>query len=234
MKLSHVNDYDEPNAHRNIFLDRLAVRDGDGRIISSHELEHLESSGSDCSRPFHHYFALWCSGWVDVPIEVPVAGTYEIEIEASAEQAGAELPRLIVAVESDSEESGANAIRAKLVELYDKLLGVQATPHSPDVESAYRLFAEVMARGRDARHSSFRDSDCYWNWLTDLSFFDGLLDGAVVEGGEPRLGGRWYDFDRPHVEDFMNGIDWSDPHYAAQAWAVVLALLLTDYRYLYL
>ena len=32
----------------------------------------------------------------------------------------------------------------------------------------------------------------------------------------------------------MDSVDWSDPHYAAQAWAVVLAYLLTDYRYLYL
>ena len=33
---------------------------------------------------------------------------------------------------------------------------------------------------------------------------------------------------------FLDGIDWSDPQYAAQAWIVVLASLMTDYRYLYL
>ena len=119
--------------------------------------------------------------------------------------------------------------------MYDKLLGVQVTPHSPDVEAAFRLFLDIMERGREAQEFSFRGSDCYWNWLTDLRYFDGILDGAVVQEGEPGWGHRWfYDFNRPLVEDFMNGIDWSDPHYAAQAWAVVLAYLLTDYRYLYL
>ena len=129
----------------------------------------------------------------------------------------------------------ANTIRNKLVELHDKLLGVQVTPNSPDVEAAYRLFVEVMDRGREARELSFGDSDCYWNWLHDLSYFDGILEDAVVEEGEPGWGRRWYyDFDRPRVGDFMHSIDWRDPHYAAQAWAVVLAYLLTDYRYLYL
>ena len=84
------------------------------------------------------------------------------------------------------------------------------------------------------RSSASGDSECYWNWLTDLRFFEGILDDALAQEGEPGWGHRWfYDFNRPLVEDFMNGVDWSDPHYAAQAWAVVLAYLLTDYRYLY-
>ena len=46
--------------------------------------------------------------------------------------------------------------------------------------------------------------------------------------------GAWYGFDWDRVEDFMDGVDFSDPHGAAQAWVVVLASLLMDYRYLYL
>ena len=135
----------------------------------------------------------------------------------------------------DQHLTSGDAVRRKLVDLYEKLLGVQVTPHSPDVEAAYRLFVNVMERGREAQRLNFRGSDCYWNWLHDLSYFDGILEDAVVEEGEPGWGRRWYyDFDRPHVEDFMDSVDWSDPHYAAQAWAVVLAYLLTDYRYLYL
>ena len=234
VKLSHTNDYNEPYAHRNVFLDRLVVRNDAGRIIDHRELETLPPS-DDCNGPHHPDFALWCSGWVDVPIDIPAAGNYEIDVVAWAEHAGNELPRLSVVVESETEGAGAETIRAKLVELFDKLLGVQVTPHSPDVESAFRLFAEVMERGRDAQKFSFGDNECYWNWLTDLRFFDGILDDVLVQEGEPGWGHRWFhDFNRPLVEDFMNGVDWSDPHYAAQAWAVVLAYLLTDYRYLYL
>ena len=234
VKFFHTNDYNEPNAHRNIFLDRLVVRNATGRIIAHRELENLGPSG-DCNRPNGDNFALWCSGWIDVPIDIPAAGSYEIEIVAWAEHAGDELPKLSIVVESETEGSGAEVVRAKLVELYDKLLGVQVTPHSPDVEAAFRLFVEVMERGREAQEFSSGDSDCYWNWLQDLSYFDGILEDAVVKEGEPGWGRRWfYDFDRPRVGDFMRSIDWSDPHYAAQAWAVVLAYLMTDYRYLYL
>ena len=233
VRLSHSNDYNEPNAHRNLFLDRLMVRNAAGRIIARRELETLRPSGN-CNDPHRGDYALWCSGWLDVPIDIPAAGNYEIDIVAWASHAGDELPRLSVVVESETEGSGAGTIRAKLVELFDKLLGVQVTPHSPDVEAGFRLFAEVMERGREAQKFSFRGSECYWNWLTDLRFFEGILDDALVQEGEPGWGHRWfYDFNRPLVEDFMNGIDWSDPHYAAQAWAVVLAYLLTDYRYLY-
>ena len=47
-------------------------------------------------------------------------------------------------------------------------------------------------------------------------------------------GFRWYWFDWDRVSGFMDGIDFSDPHQTAQAWVVVLAYLMTDYRYLYL
>ena len=235
--LSYANDHwESPSIDRNIRLDRLDVRNAAGRLLASHEFEDLGPSGS-CNGPYPDHFFLSCNGSVDVPINIAAAGNYKIEVIAWADHAGDELPKLGVVVESDTEDSsaGTRTIRNKLVELYDKLLGVQVTPHSPDVESAYRLFVDVMERGREARKLSFRGSDCYWNWLTDLRFFEGILDDAVVQEGEPGWGHRWfYDFNRPLVEDFMNGIDWSDPHYAAQAWAVVLAYLLTDYRYLYL
>ena len=141
--------------------------------------------------------------------------------------------RLFAGIDRYVTEAG--TVRSKLVELYDELLGVEVTPHSPDVESAYRLFVDVMARGRAARELNFRDAYCFWDWLNDLFYFEGILDDAVVSEGEPGWGRRWYyDFDRPRVDDFMDSIDWSDPYHAAQAWAVVLAYLLTDYRYLYL
>ena len=234
VRLTFQNDlWAPPDGDRNIRLDRLTLRDSSGSIVTRRELEDLEPAG-DCNHAVGDHFALHCNGSVDVPLEVPAAGRFEIEIVAWADQAGDELPRLSVFVEAaDGSGAGADAIRSKLVELYEKLLGVQVTPYSPDVEAAYRLFVDVMARGREADDTSFRGSDCYWNWLEDLSYFDGILEGAVVEH-EDEDGWRWYAFDRPHVEGFMDNVDWSDPNYAAQAWAVVLGYLLMDYRYLYL
>ena len=156
-----------------------------------------------------------------------------MEVVAWADQAGDELARLSIVVESDAGGStGENAIRSKLVELYDSLLGVQVTLHSPDVEAAYRLFVEVMERGREAQ-----DAWIDW-WHCDggfpMNYFDGILDGVVAEHEDEDSGWRHYGFDEESYDAFLNGVDWSDPHHAAQAWVVVLASLLMDYRYLYL
>ena len=179
VRLTFENDlWDPPDGDRNIRLDRLALRDSSGRIVVRRELETLEPAGG-CNYAVGDHFALHCNGSVDVALEVPAAGHFEIEIVAWADQGGDELPRLSVFVESETDGSGAEAFRTKLVELNDKLLGVQVTPHSPDVDAAYRLFVDVMARGRAADETSFRGSDCYRNWRRDLFFLEGILDEAV-------------------------------------------------------
>ena len=167
---------------------------------------------------------------MDVPINVPTAGRYEIEVVAWADQAGDELARLDVGVlDATNSGSGAEAIRTKLVELYDKLLGVEVTPHSRDVDAAFRLFTEVMERGRSS------DYVYQWwlcGWHSDKYFLEGIMDDAtseVLDESEVR-----YEFDWPRVYSFLESIDFSDAHYTARAWVVVLSYLLMDYRYLYL
>ena len=231
VRLAFTNAYyGGDNDDQNVHLDRLDVRDAAGRVVASRELEELPSG--QCKSPNGDNFALWCNASVEVPIEIAVAGSYSIEVLAWADQAGDELPRLRVVVEdADGSGPGADAIRSKLVELYDKLLGVQVTPHSTDVESAYRLFVNAMERRRAEQRRQFEFWHCD-NEL-DLSYFDGILDDAVVEY-ENEGGYRWYGFDWDRVGVFVNGVDWSDPYRTAQAWVVVLAYLLMDYRYLYL
>ena len=128
--------------------------------------------------------------------------------------------------------AGETAIRNKLVELHEVLLGVAVTPQSPDVEAAYRLFVDEVDRARRARDTHFNPWECGWAW--DQSFFDGILDGAVIEYQDNETGWRWYNYDWDLLSDFLNGRAWPDPHHTAQAWVVVLAYLLMDYRYLYL
>ena len=234
VRLTYANDYWEPpNSDRNVRLDRLDVRSAAGRLVASRELEHLEPLG-DCNRPVDDHFALHCNGSLDVPIDVPTAGNYTVEIVAWADQAGDEFPRLSVVVESNAESSsGAQAIRRTIAELHDKLLGIQVTPRSPDVEAAYRLFVDVWdrKRGSEDTETNFRSLRC--DWARDIHFYDGILDDAVVEHINED-GGRWYEYDWDHVNDYMDGIDWSDHDYTAQTWMVLLAYLMMDYRYLYL
>ena len=234
VRLSFLNKYwDEVNRRgRHIRLDRLEVRNAAGHVVESRELEELDPA-TDCNRPVGDHFALHCNGSVDVPIEIPTPGNYAIEVVTWADQVGSDLPRLSVMVESDAGGSGggANPIRNKLVELHDQLFGVQVAPDSPDVEAAYRLFMDVMERGLEAGDVRFEWWRC--DWSHDKFLFEGILDGAIVQKENER-GHTWHDYDKDRVQDFMNNLNFSDPHHTTQAWVVVLAAMMMDYRYLYL
>ena len=132
---------------------------------------------------------------------------------------------------------GAGTIRNKLVELHDKLLGVQVTPHSPDVEAAYRLFVDVVTKGPRSRDDWFNTYGwfAHWecDWWSDLFLFEGILEDVLVVR-ENEDGWQWYEYDHPRVRRFLDRQDWSDPHHVARAWVVVLSFLMSDYRYLYL
>ena len=224
--------YERPNVDRDIFLVRLDVRNSAGELVVRRNLNEIEPTGEGVgTNP--EGFVLWVGGAaMELPLTIPSPDTYELEVVAWANHAGEGLPMLNVVVEAaDGSAAGSVAIRNKLVELYDKLLGVQVTPHSPDVEAVYRLFVNTMERRRAAGKIRFEHGRC--NIEYDLLFFDGILDGAVVEN-EQDDGFRWYWFDWDRVSRFMGGIDFSDPHQTVQAWVVVLAYLMTDYRYLYL
>ena len=225
--------YDKVNRRgRHIRLDRLEIRTTAGRIIVSRELEELDPA-RDCNYPVGGHFALHCTGSVDVPIDIPAAANYEIKIVALANQAGDEFPKLSIMVESQTEGpgDGSNPIRHKLVELHDKLLGVQVAPDSPSVEATYRLFVDVMTRGREAYDNWFE----YWrcSFSHDHFYLDGILDGAIIEKENDR-GHRYRGFDWERVRNFLDSVDFSDPHHTAQAWVTVLAAMMMDYRYLYL
>ena len=66
----------------------------------------------------------------------------------------------------------------------------------------------------------------------DIYYFNGILDDIVIE--KQYEWGTRYEYDRDRVNAFMDGIDFSDVHYSARTWVVVLTYLLTDYRYLML
>ena len=234
--MTFLNDHyqEEPREDRNIRLDRLDIRNAAGVLVHTVELENIEAV-SDCNRPVGDHFALHCSGSVHVPFSVSISGDYTIEVTVWADRGGNELPKLEIAFHSDAETSaGANRIKSKLVELYDKLHGVSVTTDSAEVQDAYGLFVEVWERKRGVYgdHFLWNEEDIRVHWDTDEHYFDGIADDLwrdeVNEHGYP-LG---WDWDR--IDDFFKDVDWSDTQAVARTWAVVLAYLMMDYRYLYL
>ena len=122
--------------------------------------------------------------------------------------------------------SAEEAVREKLVELHDKMLGVQVGAASPDIQAAFDLFVEVWHRARVSVDDDFRQLHCKFH--ADDHYFDGILDVWLDDED-----GRRWDWDR--INDFIwRETDMPDPHGIARTWVVVLAYLMTDPRYLHL
>ena len=231
VSLAFLNEFwHQTRGDRDVLLDSLTVRQGD-TVVFHFEMENL-AHRPRCHHIEQNAFHLSGSGRgcvLAVPVEIPTDGTYQIEVVAWADHAGDELPGLHVMVESDTEGSvGAAGIRGKLVELHEKLLGVQVEPDSPDVEAAYRLFVNTWQRGRETLHGRF--DECIPD---DHFYFEGILDDIVVEHVNDR-GHTYLGFDWDRVHDFLDDAGLVDPHHTVQAWVIVLAAMMTDYRYLYL
>ena len=128
--------------------------------------------------------------------------------------------------------AGRTAIRAKLVDLHESLLGLTLATDAPDIDATYNLFVEVWeAQTAADQGPDFRQiSRC--DFYTDRSFFEGINDDLwreeTNEYGEP-LGWDWN-----AISEFIEETEMPDSLYAARTWTVVLAYLLTDYRYLHL
>ena len=228
VRLGFVNDYWEPETEkdRNLFLVELAIRDLGGSVVDRVELARLPPQGNpDCNFPRDSDFALHCEGTLDVPVSIRKAGDYEIDVVAWHEAAGGELARLEIAVESDGDLSqGAKTIKSKLVELHETLFGVTVTADSPDVEASYQLFREVWERKRTTEGSHFGENECH---ISDQLYFEGLAENPweYSKWGDSQISQRAW--------DFFDRIDRSDPFHVTRTWVVVLAYLLSDYRYLY-
>ena len=238
IRLSFPNDFrdeegnylDDEGRDRVLRLDRLDVRHSAGDVVESVELEGIEGIADNF--PVDDHFAFHDAGSIRIPVTVPEAGDYSIEVVAWADPAGDELAKLEIAIETDTERSaGSRRIRAKLVELHDAMLGVEAGESSTDVQSAFDLFVEIWERKRNSEDSSFLGALGCELWQ-DHEYYEGILDDAVVTVVDGGLRFRSWDWDR--VNEFMAGVNKEDPHGVARTWVVVLAYLLMDYRYLYL
>jgi hypothetical protein len=220
-------DSDGNPLDRNLSLDRMAVHDSSGAIVSQVELETL--GRKNCGRPQGQFFRMQSNCSVELPVEVTSPGTYVVAVSAHQDRAGDQAARLAIDVEAqDGSSQGEVAIRQKLADLHQRLFGVTVGVDSPDVAEAYNLFVEVWNRKSISEGASFLNSRFNCRDDGDHLYFEGLADDALryAEGGPSQLN---YDV----IREFKQGFDHSDPNHAVRTWVVTLAYLLTDHRYLY-
>ena len=231
VRIDFTNPFQDHEGNDRILkLDRFAIRDRSGVIVSEVEFESLGSQ--KCGRPaeqVNSFYMMWNNCSLEVPVRIAYDDFYQVDVVAHQDRVGTDSARFAVTMQSeDGSSRGAMAIRRKLVDLHQELLGVTVATDSPDVEAAYRLFVEVWDHKRRTEGSHFHDSGFLCATQDDHLYYEGLIDDVVGfgEGGDSRL--NWDLLDR-----FYDGIDMSDPHYSIRTWVVTLAYLLTDYRYLY-
>ena len=230
VRLSFTNDFWDAatQGDRNLHLDAIVLRDRGGSVVDRIELESLAPQAKpDCNYPGDGHFSLNCQGSLNVSLSIPADGEYRIDVIAYQQAAGGEPANLEISIESLGGTSlGARAIRSKLAELHEVLYGVQVAEDSPDVEEAFQLFVEVWERKRltGSGSSHFEEYECN---VSDSLYFDGLVDDAWAYN-------RWgHSQISRQAWDYRNQIDRGDPNHVARTWVVVLAYLLSDYRYLY-
>ena len=230
VRLAYTNDYENDGADRNLNIDRIEVRDSTESIVATIELESF-GAGS-CRGPagfFDSFYRFWCQADLSVAFQISHDDVYRLDILAHQDAAGDEAARMSVVVESDDGGSaGASVIRNKLVELHEKLLGIDVEADSADIDEAFNLFFEVWARKRRTEGTRFYDSAFRCSSHQDHTYFDGLLNNYVSynQWGNSYL-------DQAIVDAFYEQADLRDPTHAVRAWVVTLAYLMTDYRYLY-
>ncbi len=211
---------------RNLSLDRMVIR-GDDSTILEVELESFARQG--CGRARGEVYRMVSNCSLDVPVELPTAGLYRIVVVAYQDRAGDQAARLAVEVGSpDGSGSGAAAIRRKLADLHRKLYGVSVAVDSPDVEEAFSLFVEIWNRKRATEGPSFFASRTQCNLSADHLYFEGVLSDVLEyqPGGASRL-------ESARIRELDRATDFDDRNHTIRTWAVTLAYLLTDYRYLY-
>ena len=229
IRLAYTNNRveGEDSGDRNLGLDRLIVRDSRNAVVSEIELEFFDSQG--CGGPREQFYKMIANCSLQVPVGVAFDGDYSVLVVAHQDKAGDEDARLEITVEAgDGSSRGAMAIRRKLADLHHQFFGVTVMADSPDVNEAHNLFLEVWNRKRSTEGRNFFDSRFQCNARDDQLYFEGLVADVLQFSDR---GNSYVNYDP--VQEFDRGIAKGDPHHTVRTWVVVLAYLLTDYRYLY-
>ena len=216
-----ANDWYDAEADpddRNVIHDHIVVRRVGGDVVldlPAADLPDHPGVGIGCGavqwNPVtgqEDIFNQWSSCDIRIPVTLPADGTYAFEVTSRAEQAGPDHPILEMRIEATDalagNSQGASAIKAKLVDLHERMLGERLPVTHDEINESYRLLAETWLARRAGEHA-----DQAWYWENELC----NIPAAYDDGGANRR--------------------WEDPTSMLNAWSSVMIYLMTDFKYLH-
>ena len=123
--------------------------------------------------------------------------------------------------------AGAAAIRTKLVDLHQTLLGIVVAADSPDIDEAFNVFSEIWNRHRDG-DSHFGEASFQCD-NSDFAYYDGLVDDPWISA---RMGIALHGISKRSMNSTTIRI-WTIRLAPFELGVVTLIFFMTDYRYLY-
>ena len=139
--------------------------------------------------------------------------------------------RLFAGIELDeTPETAPEAVKAKLVELHGKFFGQQTNVESKDVLDAYAFLADVWRRQEDPPYGNLPGiRGWYEGGQFDHRYMEDILDEALREEE------AWFDWDVEPLHNWLAEITTTEAEMRMlEAWGMMLAAMLMDYRYLHL
>ncbi|MFT6435152.1 MAG: hypothetical protein ACJAVI_003204 [Candidatus Azotimanducaceae bacterium] len=223
LNISFLNDfYSEDLGDRNLIVDRLTISDSTGEIAFRLELEDIESHPGaiiGCGAPYFSgasgtvdAFNIWSECSLTIPVDISKEDDYRISVEAYGQQAGPELTQMQVSIESNDPYSGVSAggqaIKQKLVEWHERLLGETLSIDDPEIQASYNLLVETW----EARLLSENPS---WAWNGDIEncHFPSHIPDPWAENGIGHTG--------------------ADPTAMKNTWTSMLIYFMTDFKFIH-
>ena len=138
VSLSFTNDFNTDmlaekvtqRRDRNLHLVELTITDGTGNTVLFLRFKDINSKTGathDCNGPGESGFRMWSNCAVSIPFSAELDSNYTFTVLAYGDQAGADLPKLVVELRDDNPQAGgsvgARAIKAVIVNLHNRLLG---------------------------------------------------------------------------------------------------------------
>jgi Protein of unknown function (DUF1588) len=187
--------------------------------------------GSCAATGANNSLTLYSSCTAEYAFTADVSGSYTVTASLAAQQTASDPVLAGMNLETNvapalSTASGATALKNKLVELHNKLLGQTVTVTSPEVLASYDLLLQTWQSRKSTRaEPALLQKALACDWSTDLGFI-----GTLSYPGNPlQTNGR---YNTAAVTTWLTP-QAQDALYMKQSWVVVMAYLLSHYDYLH-